>query len=183
MEIRTERLVMREWREDDLGPFAGLNADPAVMEHFEGPLSREASDHFVHKIRETMARSGVGLWAVEVPGTAPFIGFVGLWPVGFEAHFTPAIEIGWRLDASYWGRGYATEAGRATLADGFTRVGLDEVVSFAVPANERSTAVMRRLGMTHDPEDDFHHPAFPVDHPLSHHVLYRLSREAWEAGT
>lgn len=118
---------------------------------------------------------GFGNWAVEVPGVAPFIGYVGLWSPTWEAHFTPAVEVGWRLDRPYWGHGYATEAARAAVADGFNRLGLAEIVSFTIPINLRSIAVMERIGMTRDQRDDFDHPRIPPGHPYRRHVLYRLA--------
>ena len=174
-ELRTDRLILRRWRETDLDPFARMNADPEVMRHFPSPLTRAQSDAFAARAEKHFEESGFGLWAVEVPGVAPFIGFVGLWAPIFEAHFTPAVEVGWRLDRPYWGKGYATEAARAAVADGFGRLGLQEIVSMTAPANVRSIAVMERLGMTHDPSDDFDHPNVPEGHPLRRHVLYRLS--------
>jgi len=152
-----------------------MNADPEVMRHFPSRLTREASDELVERIERQFEERGYGPWAVEVPGEAPFIGFVGLLYHVFPAHFTPAPEIGWRLDRPYWGRGYATEAARATLHDAFNRVGLTEIVSFTSPLNLPSIAVMERLGMTHDPADDFDHPNLPEGHPLRRHVLYRIS--------
>jgi RimJ/RimL family protein N-acetyltransferase len=152
-----------------------MNADPEVMRHFVAPLTREQSDSFAERIERQFEERGFGPWAVEIPGEAPFIGYVGLLHHTFPAHFTPAAEIGWRLDRASWGHGYATEAARAALRDGFERVGLTEIVSMTVPANVRSIAVMKRLGMTHDPGDDFEHPNVPDGHPLKHHVLYRIS--------
>jgi ribosomal-protein-alanine N-acetyltransferase len=177
--LRTERLLLRGWRASDREPFAAMNADPRVMEHFPAPLTAPESDAFVRRIEDGFARHGFGLWAVEVPARRPFIGFVGLSVPSFDAHFTPAVEVGWRLDAGAWGRGYATEAAAASVAFGFEMAGLDELVSFTVPANVRSIAVMRRLGMTHDARDDFDHPRQPAGSPLRRHVLYRISREAW----
>ena len=127
----------------------------------------------VDRIEAGFAADGFGLWAVEVAGGPPFIGFVGLAVPRFEAHFTPAVEVGWRLAREHWGRGYATEAARAALDYGFGTVGLEEVVSLTVPANTRSIAVMERLGMTRDPADDFDHPRLPEGHRLRRHVLYR----------
>lgn len=176
--IRTPRLVLRPWRADDREPFATLNADPAVMEHFPAPLSREESDAMVDRIEQRFAENGWGPWAVEVPGVAPFIGFVGLMQPRFEAHFTPCVEVGWRLARSAWGHGYATEAARAACAYGFDTVGLEEIVALTVPGNVRSQRVMQRLGMTRDPNDDFDHPAIPEGHRLRRHVLYRLARGA-----
>jgi ribosomal-protein-alanine N-acetyltransferase len=175
LEIHTDRLILRRWKPGDREPFARLNADPVVMQHFVRPLSRDESDAMVAGVDRHFEKHGFGLWAVEVPGQAPFIGYVGLWVPSFQARFMPAVEIGWRLDRPFWGYGYATEAARATLKDGFERLGLREVVSFTAPANVRSTRVMERLGMTHDPKDDFDHPNVPEGHPLRHHVLYRIA--------
>lgn len=172
--ITTERLALRPWRADDQAPFAEMNADPEVMQHFEAPLTREESDRFADHIEERLSVNGYGLWAAERRDTNEFIGFVGLAPVPFEAHFTPAVEVGWRLARPHWGLGYASEGGAAAVAFGLDRAGLDEIVSFAVPANARSIAVMERIGMTHDPIDDFDHPRFPEGHRLCRHVLYRI---------
>lgn len=172
--LTTERLILRPWRDGDLAPFAALNADPEVMEHFPAPLSRAESDAVATRIRGFMAERGFGWWVVEVPGEAPFIGFIGLWAPTFEAHFTPCIEVGWRLARPFWSRGYATEGARACLRFGFQELGLGEIVSFTATGNIRSQAVMRRLGMTHDPADDFDHPGLPEGHPLRRHVLYRV---------
>ena len=177
LQLRTARLLLRRWRQIDREPFANLNADPVVMEHFPGVLSRKESDAMVDRIEAQFNEVGYGLWAVEAPDEALFIGFVGLSVPNFQAHFMPAVEIGWRLDRTCWGRGFATEAARAALADGFVRVGLTEIVSFTAPANVRSIRVMERLGMTHNPADDFDHPRLPEGHRLRRHVLYRLNRE------
>ncbi len=174
--LRTSRLLLRAWQEEDLPPFAALNADPQVMEFFPRPLDRTESDALAARIRSQFALSGFGLWAVEVCGVAPFIGFVGLSVPSFEAHFTPCVEIGWRLAREYWGRGYATEAARAALDFGFDRLEMEEIVSFTVPANRRSRSVMERIGMTHSPADDFENPRIPQGHPLRYHVLYRKAR-------
>jgi RimJ/RimL family protein N-acetyltransferase len=174
-ELRTARLTLRRWRDGDREPFAEMNADPRVMEFFVAPLSREASDALVTRIESGFDRYGFGLWALEVRETGEFIGFTGLAPPEFEAHFTPAVEVGWRLAAPAWGRGYATEAARAAIGFGFDQAGLEEIVSMASVVNERSRAVMERLGMSRDPADDFDHPGIPAGHPLRPHVLYRLS--------
>ena len=180
MTLTTDRLILRPWRDADLAPFAALNADPVVMEHFPAPLPREESDALAARIRGRIDAEGFGLWAVEVRGGAPFVGFVGLSIPGFAAHFTPCVEVGWRLAREHWGKGYAGEAAAAALADGFERLSLAQIVSFTVPANVRSRAVMERLGMTRDPTDDFDHPVLPEGHRLRRHVLYRLTRAAWE---
>jgi RimJ/RimL family protein N-acetyltransferase len=177
--LSTERLVLREWRDCDREPFAALNADPAVMEHFPELLDRAASDAFAERIRAHWASDGVGLWALERRVDNAFLGFVGLAVPGFQAHFTPAVEIGWRLARFAWGHGYATEAAEAALGFGFEARELQEIVSFTVPANRRSRSVMERLGMTHDAADDFDHPNLPPGAPLRRHVLYRLSRHDW----
>ena len=174
-ELRTERLTLRRWRDADRAPFAQMNADPRVMEFFPAPLSREESDALITRIEAGFDRHGFGLWALEVRETGQLIGFTGLAPPEFEAHFTPAVEVGWRLAAPAWGRGYATEAARAAITFGFERAGLEEIVSMTSALNERSRAVMQRLGMSRDPADDFDHPGIPAGHPLRRHVLYRLS--------
>jgi RimJ/RimL family protein N-acetyltransferase len=178
-ELRTERLFLRQWRDGDLEPFAELNADPETMRYFPAPHSRAESDALAERARRQIEAEGWGLWAVEVAGGASFIGFVGLARPSFEEHFTPAVEVGWRLARDHWGRGYATEAGRAALAYGFEELELDEIVSFTSRLNEPSWRVMERLGMSHDPADDFDHPRVPRGSPLRPHVLYRLSRSAW----
>lgn len=177
-ELRTERLLLRWWRAEDREPFALLNADPRVAEFLPGTLTRAESDARAERIEAHFAEHGFGLWAVEVPGTAPFAGFVGLSVTTFAAAFTPCVEIAWRLDAHHWGCGYATEGARAALAFGFEHLGLAEMVSFTVPANVRSRRVMERIGMRHDPEGDFDHPLLAEGHPLRRHVLYRLRRES-----
>jgi ribosomal-protein-alanine N-acetyltransferase len=177
--ILTERLLLRGWRASDRAPFAEMNADPRVMEHFPATMSRAESDTLVDRIEAHFDEHGFGLWAVEVPHEADFVGFVGLAVPRFEAHFTPAVEVGWRLAPAWWGRGYATEAGRAALRHGFEVAGLAEIVSFTSPANAPSRRVMERLGMAHDPADDFDHPALPPGHRLRRHVLYRLRRDDW----
>jgi RimJ/RimL family protein N-acetyltransferase len=178
--ITTPRLILREWRDGDSDAFAAMFGEPEVMEFFLPVKDRAEIDGFVARIKQHFAAYGFGWWVAELPGVAPFIGFVGLARVGFEAHFTPAVEIGWRLARRYWGQGYATEGAKAALAAGFTQLGLGEIVSFAVPANVRSWRVMERIGMTHDPAEDFDHPRLPEGHALRRHVLYRIGRARWE---
>ena len=172
-ELQTPRLLLRQWRHDDLEPFAELNADPEAMRYFPARRTREQSDELAAHAERGIAERGWGLWAVEVVDSACFIGFVGLAEPRFEAHFTPAVEVGWRLRREAWGNGYATEAARAAVAFGFEELALDEIVSFTSVVNERSRRVMERLGMTHDPADDFDHPNVE-DGWLRRHVLYRL---------
>ena len=178
--LTTARLRLRQWREEDLAPFAALNADPQVMEFFPKVLTRAESDAVAGRIRDHFARHGFGLWAVEVRGAGVFVGFVGLAVPSFEAHFTPCVEIGWRLAREHWGHGYATEAATAALAFGFGDRALEEIVAFTVPANIPSRRVMGRLGMRRLPADDFEHPAIADGHPLRSHVLYRLRRADWK---
>ena len=178
--LRTERLLLREWRAADREPFAALNADPRVMEHMPALLPRAQSDALARRSEQHFAKHGFGPWAVEVQGVAPFIGFVGLVVPAFEAHFTPCVEIGWRLSAEHWGKGYATEAALASADHAFVDVGLEELVSFTTPQNLRSRAVMARIGMTHDEADDFDHPRLPPGHRLRRHVLYRLPRALYQ---
>jgi ribosomal-protein-alanine N-acetyltransferase len=152
-----------------------INADPEVMEHFPDRLTRGQSDALIEKIEAGFEANGYGLWALELQVTGEFIGFTGLEKPSFDAHCTPAVEVGWRLTRTAWRQGYATEAAAAALAFGFDDVGLDEVVSFTTVANARSRAVMERIGMAHDPVDDFDHPSIPAGHPQRQHVLYRIA--------
>jgi RimJ/RimL family protein N-acetyltransferase len=175
-ELRTARLLLRQWRDSDLEAFAALNADPEVMRHFPSVLTRAESDALALGARALISSRGWGLWAVEVVESAPFIGFLGLAQPRFDAHFTPAVEIGWRLAREHWGSGYATEGARAVVATAFDELGLDELVSFTTVANAASRRVMERLEMTHDPADDFEHPLLAPGHPQRPHVLYRLRR-------
>ncbi|HEX4865697.1 MAG TPA: GNAT family N-acetyltransferase [Acidimicrobiales bacterium] len=177
--IESARLVLRGWTLADLEPFAAMNADPQVMEHFPSTLSHQQSDELVDWIVADFERDGFGLWALEVRETAEFIGFTGLSVPSFEALFTPAVEIGWRLAKSAWGNGFATEAATAALDFGFNQTRLSEVVSFTSVTNLRSQAVMHRLGMTRNSADDFEHPNIQIGHRLRPHVLYRMSRELW----
>jgi RimJ/RimL family protein N-acetyltransferase len=176
-ELRTQRLLLRQWRREDLEPFARLNADPRAMEHMPALLTRAESDALAQRISLHFAERGFGLWAVEVPEVAMFIGFVGLSVPRFQAPFTPCVEVGWRLLPEHWGRGYATEAGRAALDFSFEQLGLEEIVSFTATMNQRSRAVMERLVMMRDPRDDFDHPSLPPGHALRRHVLYRARRQ------
>jgi RimJ/RimL family protein N-acetyltransferase len=174
IELETERLLLRQWREEDLEPFAALNADSEVMRHFPSTEDRERSEAVAKAVMSAIEEQGWGFWAVEVGDGPPFIGFVGLAQTDFEAHFTPAVEVGWRLGREHWGMGYATEGARAAVEFGFEELDLTEIVSMTIPDNVRSRRVMEKLGMTHDPADDFDHPRLP-DWPLRRHVLYRLS--------
>jgi len=165
--LRTARLLLWQWRDEDEAAFAELSADPVAMEYLL-PLPG-----WVGRRRAHWEEHGFGQWVAELPGEVSFIGVVGLETVSYQAHFTPAVEVAWRLARAYWGKGYATEAAQAALDYGFEQLGLDEIVALTVPANWRSRRVMERLGMTRVPKDDFDHPKLP-DGPLKRHVLYRL---------
>lgn len=180
--VETTRLVLRAFRDSDREPFAALNADPEVMELMPSVLTRKESDTLIDRILQRWNEDGHGLWALERREDGVFRGFAGLARPRFEAHFTPAVEVGWRLAREAWGHGYATEAGAASLAYGFETLGLDEIVSFTTVSNDRSRLVMERLGMTRDPADDFDHPNLADGHPIRPHVLYRLTRERWLSG-
>lgn len=171
---------MRQWRESDKAPFAEMNADPVVMEHFSSRPTVEQSDDFVDRMRAHLQDSGWGLWAVEITETGEFIGFVGLWPIGFDPFLgREQREVGWRLKRSAWGHGYASEAAREALRFAFEELGWAEVVSFTAVTNERSRAVMERIGMSRDRSSDFEHPGLPPDSPLRPHVVYRIDSPRW----
>jgi ribosomal-protein-alanine N-acetyltransferase len=172
--LRTTRLLLRQWVSEDRGAFAALNADAEVMRYMPRPLTRNESDQWADRIEHEFQRDGFGLWALEIPGEASFIGFTGLNRVPFAAHFTPAIEIGWRLARAYWGCGFATEAAHAALQAGFVEYGIVEIVAETAASNLPSRRVMSRLGMRQDTEDDFLNPAYAPASELAKHVLYRL---------
>jgi ribosomal-protein-alanine N-acetyltransferase len=174
--IRTERLLLRRWKEEDREPFYQLNSDPRVMEFMPACLSPAESDALVDRITQHFREHEFGLFAAELREERTFIGFVGLAVASFAASFTPCVEIGWRLSAVHWGRGLATEGARAVVKFAFGELGLDDIVSFTVPENVRSRRVMEKIGMTHDASEDFDHPRLPEWHPLRRHVLYRLRR-------
>jgi RimJ/RimL family protein N-acetyltransferase len=179
--LTSSRIRLRRWEDDDREAFGAMNSDPRVMEFFKNSLNRIESDAMVDRIQMHFSEHGFGLWAIEVTGVASFIGFAGLGWARFSAHFTPSVEIGWRLAFEYWGHGYATEAARIALGHGFDTLALSEIVSFTSANNHRSIAVMERLGMRRDAADDFDYPSFPEGHPLGRHVLYRLSSDSYSS--
>jgi RimJ/RimL family protein N-acetyltransferase len=179
--MTTPRLILRQWQESDFGPFAAMNADPQVMEFFPSVLTREKSDDMAMRCRDLIAERGWGIWAVALRETGEFIGFVGLHTPGYDLPFTPCIEIGWRLRADTWGKGYCSEAARAALDAGFNVLGLKEIVAFTALPNLRSQAVMKKMGMVCDPTENFEHPAVAAGDWLEEHCLYRLSKGAWQA--
>lgn len=175
-QLRSERLLLRRWREEDLDPFSALNADPAVMEHFPATLTRDQCRVLIERIEGCFETNGFGLWALELVGERPsFLGCVGLWPVDPEMPFAPAVELGWRLAREHWGHGYASEAAAAAVEFAFGELALTELLAYTAARNLRSRRVMERLGMTHDPAEDFSHPKLASEHPLAPHVLYRLT--------
>ena len=177
-EMRTQRLVLRGWLPSDREPFAALNADPVVMEHFPAPLTRVQSDAMIDSIVASWGERGYGLWAVDVVATGEFIGFVGLNFPGFETPFEPAVEVGWRLAHRAWGQGYAPEGALAALDFAWNELDLAEVQSWTATTNLNSQRVMSKIGMRHDPNDDYNHPRLPIGHPLRPHVRYRIRRPA-----
>ena len=179
--LRTERLILRDWRDADRPLFHRINSDERVMEFFPFRRDRAAADAKLDELQAEIDEEGFGFAAAEIAATGECIGFVGLSLVD-ELPTLPAnsVEIGWRLAPEFWGKGYVTEAARAWLAFGFGELGLDEIVSFAVEANRRPTAVMERIGMRRDPSGDFDHPVVPDTHPrLKRHVVYRLAHDDW----
>ena len=181
IELETERLVLRQWLNEDYSAFAKMNADPVVMQYFPKILTREESNTMAVKIENRIAQNGWGFWAVELKGQASFIGFVGLNEPDYSLPVTPCVEIGWRLDKKYWGRGYATEAAEAVLEFSFKKLNLKEVYSFTPVSNSRSRALMERLNMLNT-EHNFNHPLIPVNNPLREHVLYKIDKSGWIKG-
>jgi RimJ/RimL family protein N-acetyltransferase len=169
-----EHLILRQWKDSDLEPFAGMNADPEVMRHFPSPLTRAQSESDMAVLRGQIDERGWGLWAVEVDGA--FAGFTGLSVPRFTSHFTPCTEVGWRFRREYWGRGLAYRAACEALNYGFGTLKLPEIVSFTAATNIRSQRLMQRLGFTRDLQDDFDHPTLPEGNILRRHVLYRKRR-------
>lgn len=178
VELETDRLLLRTWRDEDRAPFAELCGDPEVMRFFPATLNRTQSDASIDSWQTQFAERGWGIWAVEIKASARFIGFVGLSIPKRALPFTPCVEVGWRLAASAWGHGYATEAALRALAFAFDDLRLEEVVSFTALLNARSIAVMERIGMV-NANANFEHPAVPEGHPLRPHCLYRITRDQW----
>lgn len=177
--MQTERLLLRSWKESDLKPFANMNADPKVREYFPNLLTPEESNESVTIYQQDIEKNGFGFWAIELLETEEFIGFCGISAVKFESHFTPCIEIGWRLAAAYWGYGYATEAAHEAVRYGFEELLLDEIIAFTAVCNQRSRRVMEKLGMERNEDDDFDHPRIVHECPVRRQVLYRLPYDKW----
>ena len=177
--LETDRLSLRTWQDSDIDPMTCINQDPKVCEFLPGIGDRAATIAGTERIKKHYAKHGFSLYAVELKSTHEFIGWTGLMIPSFESHFTPAVEIGWRLASTHWNKGYATEAASAVLKYAFTELKLDEVVSFTVVNNKASRRVMEKIGLWHDSKGDFDHPNIAKDHPLNRHVLYRLSQEKY----
>lgn len=175
--IETDRLILRTWEANDIDAMAAIDQDPKVCEFLPGTGNREATKAGIKRIKEHFHKHGFCLYAVELKSNNELIGFLGLNIPSFEAHFTPCVEIGWRLGSQFWDKGYATEGAKAVLDYGFKKLGLKEIVAFTVPANLRSRRVMEKIGMKRDPDGDFAHPKLPKEHPLSLHVLYRIRND------
>jgi len=174
--IETERLILRTWKDKDSEEYYCINQDPKVIELLLGSLTMQEVADFMHTMNEQFAKLGFTLFAAEEKSTGKLIGFIGLNPPKWDSHFTPCVEIGWRLGSQYWNQGYATEGAEAVLEYGFNKCGLTEIVSFTVPENIRSIRVMEKIGMKRDLSGDFAHPKLASDHKLSKHVLYRIKR-------
>lgn len=179
-QLESARLVLRQWRDDDLGEFAAMSSDPQVMRYFPAPLTRLEAAALIGRIRGHFNEYGFGLWALERKDSGAFIGMTGLAQVNFDAHFTPAVEIVWRLARRHWGQGYASEAAWTCLRCAFAQLRLEQVVSFTAQSNLPSQKVMEAIGMLPDPAGNFDHPRLPKGHPLRPHVLYRIDRAHWE---
>ena len=177
--LETARLILRPWLDRDRAPFARMSTDPQVMAHLLPFASPEAVDAWIDRQQTHLETHGFCFWAIESKADGAFIGAAGLLRVGYEAHFTPAVEVGWRLDRRFWGQGYAPEAAACAIRFGFEHLELHEIVANTVPANRNSRRVMEKLGMSHTAADDFDHPLVPIEHPLRRQVLYRLPRDRW----
>lgn len=173
--IETERLILRTWKKEDADPYFQINQNPKIIEFIRGPITMEQVNDFISAVNRQSDKHGYTLWAVELKETGELMGFIGLNYIDWESHFTPAVEVGWRLGSQFWGKGYATEGAKASLDYGFKQCGLKEIVSFTVPANIRSIRVMEKIGLKRDVNGDFAHPKLAADHLLSQHILYRLT--------
>jgi len=179
IEIETERLILRRWREEDKLPFAKLNADPLVMKYFSEVLTTKKSNELADRCETLITKNGWGFWAVETISDNRFIGFTGLNQPEYELPVNSCVEIGWRFSAEAWGQGYATEAAKACLDFAFQNLVLDEVYSFSTVSNQKSRAVMERLNMVNQ-NLNFNHPLVPDNDKLQEHVLYKIELQQWK---
>ena len=177
--LKTERLILRQWTNDDLASFSNISGDAEVMEFYPKPLTEEEGYSLGARFQSLINERGWGFWAIEIPGQKKFIGFVGLHIPKENLPFSPCVEIGWRLAKEYWNQGYATEAAQESLSYAFAKLNLNEVVSFTTLANLRSQAVMQKIGMSNT-GDNFMHPDIDVTHPQCEHVLYKINKLEWE---
>ena len=179
IELRTPRVLLRQWKDSDIDAWAAMNADPEVRRFFPAVLNRAEAQAEADRIRASITQRGWGMWALEIPGVHPFSGFVGLSLPGYEAPWMPAVEIGWRLAPATWHQGYATEGATAALAFAFTHLELPQIVAMSVTTNTPSHSVMERIGMVRDEAADFDHPRVPTDWPLKRHILHCITPEQW----
>jgi len=177
VKLETPRLILRQWRDADIDPWAEMNADPRVMEFFPALYDRARAEETAASMRGEIERDGYGFWAVEIKASGAFAGMIGLNEITYDIPVHPKCEVGWRLAFDAWGHGYATEGARAALQFAFDTLGWPEVVAFTAALNQRSRRVMDRLGMVRDPDADFDHPRLKEGDALRRHVLYRIRRE------
>ena len=177
--IETERLILRTWKKEDADPYFKINQDPKVIEHLPSSLTIDQVNDFIDRKNIHQEKYRYSLWAVESKESSALMGFIGLNYTDWKSHFTPAVEVGWRLGSQYWGNGFATEGAQASLEYGFKTCGLKEIVAYTVPKNSRSIRVMEKISMKHDRNGDFTHPKLAADHPLSQHILYRLTADEY----
>lgn len=179
MILETERLFLRTWKAEDIEPMTIINKDPKVRKFLPSIGNRSMTESMIERFIKHYREYGFCLYAVEHKTTHKLLGFVGLNIPSFAAHFTPAVEIGWRLASQYWNKGFATEAAKAVLKHAFTNLGLNKIVSFTVVGNRQSRRVMEKIGLHHDAKDDFDHPKIDKNSPFCHHVLYRLTKQQY----
>lgn len=179
--LETKRLILRAWQKSDVESMFTINQDPKVMEYYPSLQDKAQTQRFIERINQHQNKHGFSLYVVELKSTGEMIGYVGLLRPDFEAHFTPTVEIGWRLASQFWGQGYATEAAKAVLHYAFTQINLTEIVSFTTKDNLKSRRVMQKIGLSHDPKDDFDHPNLDKKNPLCRHVLYRITKQEYLA--
>ena len=183
VKLITPRLLLRPWRKEDFEPFSKINADARVMKYFPCPLNREESDQLAIKLKARIEEKGWGIWAMNLIEPEQFIGALGLIDLtktSFPAPFTPAVELVWRLSFEHWEKGYETEGALAALQYGFKNLQFNEIVSFTAVQNESSRHVFEKVGMHHDPKDDFDHPMLPNESPFKRHILYRIMQKEWD---
>ncbi len=180
--LETERLILRTWIDSDLQPMFEINQDPIVMEYFLGLQDLETTKNLITKVNNHFDQHGYSLYACVKKDSREFVGFIGLLIADFNAHFTPATEISWRLSSKHWAQGLATEGAKAVLNYAFRKLQITEIVSFTAMDNAKSIKVMQKIGLQHNADDDFDHPKLDDNSPLQRHVLYRLSRDQFLEG-